>query len=49
MPDTNFFRLQALIFTLVAAAITNMYITQPVLPIIEQEFAVAAATASLTV
>jgi YNFM family putative membrane transporter len=49
MPDNNFFRLQALVFTLVAAAITNMYITQPVLPIIEQEFEVGAATASLTV
>jgi YNFM family putative membrane transporter len=49
MPENNFFRLQALIFTLVAAAITNMYITQPVLPIIEQEFGVGAATASLTV
>jgi YNFM family putative membrane transporter len=49
MPESSFFRLQALIFTLVAAAITNMYITQPVLPIIEQEFGVGAATASLTV
>jgi YNFM family putative membrane transporter len=47
--EANFFRLQALVFTLVAAAITNMYITQPVLPIIEQEFTVGAATASLTV
>lgn len=45
----NFFRLQALVFTLVAAAITNLYITQPVLPIIQQEFGVGAATASLTV
>lgn len=45
----NFFRLQALVFTLVAAAITNIYITQPVLPVIQQEFGVGAATASLTV
>ncbi len=43
------FRLQALVFTLVAAAITNLYITQPVLPIIQQEFGVSAPTASLTV
>jgi YNFM family putative membrane transporter len=49
MNEPNFFRLQALVFTLVAAAITNLYITQPVLPIIEQEFKVGAATASLTV
>ncbi|MFZ2088438.1 MAG: MFS transporter, partial [Desulfobaccales bacterium] len=43
------FRLQALVFTLVAAAITNLYITQPVLPIIQQEFGVSAPMASLTV
>jgi YNFM family putative membrane transporter len=49
MSEPNFFRLQALVFTLVAAAITNLYITQPVLPIIQQEFGVGAATASLTV
>ena len=49
MSEPNFFRLQALIFTLVAAAITNLYITQPVLPVIQQEFGVGAATASLTV
>lgn len=41
MPEPKFFRLQALVFTLVAAAITNMYITQPVLPVIQQEFGVA--------
>ncbi len=45
----NFLRLQALVFTLVAAAITNLYITQPVLPIIQQEFGVSAPVASLTV
>lgn len=49
MSEPNFFRLQALIFTLVAAAITNLYITQPVLPVIQQEFGVGAATVSLTV
>jgi len=49
MNRTSFFRLQALVFTLVAAGITNLYITQPVLPIIQQEFKVGAATASLTV
>jgi MFS transporter, YNFM family, putative membrane transport protein len=49
MNQPTFFRLQALVFTVVAAAITNLYITQPVLPIIQQEFGVSAATASLTV
>jgi MFS transporter, YNFM family, putative membrane transport protein len=49
MNEPNFFRLQALVFTLVAAVFTNLYITQPVLPIIQQEFGVGAATASLTV
>jgi YNFM family putative membrane transporter len=49
MSENNFFRLQALIFTLVAGAISNIYLTQPVLPVIQQEFAVSAATASLTV
>jgi YNFM family putative membrane transporter len=41
--------LQFWIFSLVAAAFTTIYITQPVLPIIQQEFAVAATRASLTI
>jgi MFS transporter, YNFM family, putative membrane transport protein len=49
MSQNNFFRLQALVFTLVAAAISNLYLTQPVLPVIQQEFGVKPATASLTV
>lgn len=49
MSQNNFFRLQALVFTLVAAAISNLYLTQPVLPVIQQEFTVSAPTASLTV
>lgn len=40
--------LQLLVFALVAAAFTNVYITQPVLPVIEQEFGVSASRASLT-
>jgi YNFM family putative membrane transporter len=40
---------QILIFGLVAAAFTNIYITQPVLPVIAREFGVDAAGASLTV
>ncbi|MGQ9688141.1 MAG: MFS transporter [Desulfobaccales bacterium] len=49
MSEPSLLGLQALVFTLVAAAITNMYLSQPVLPVIEQEFGVGAATASLTV
>lgn len=40
---------QLLIFALVAAAFTNIYITQPVLPVLAGEFGVDAAVASLTV
>ena len=42
-------RMQVLVFSLVAAAFTTVYITQPVLPIIQDEFAVDARTASLSV
>lgn len=38
-----------LVFAVVAAAFTNIYLTQPVLPILAAEFGVDAATASLTV
>lgn len=38
-----------LVFALVAAAFTNIYLTQPVLPVLADEFAVDAATASLSV
>jgi MFS transporter, YNFM family, putative membrane transport protein len=49
MKDQSFFSLQALVFALVAAAFTTVYITQPVLPVLRGEFGVSAATASLTV
>ncbi len=45
----SFFTLQALVFGLVAAAISNVYITQPVLPVIEAEFGVGPVQASYTV
>ncbi len=48
-PQLSFFTLQALVFGLVAAAISNVYITQPVLPIIEAEFGVGHVQASYTV
>ena len=48
-PETGFLGLQALVFALVAAAISNVYITQPVLPVIQQEFGVSPSQASYTV
>jgi YNFM family putative membrane transporter len=41
--------IQVLVFSLVAAAFTTVYITQPVLPVIENEFGIDARTASLSV
>jgi YNFM family putative membrane transporter len=47
--ELSFFTLQSLVFGLVAAAICNVYITQPVLPIIQTEFGVSPSQASYTV
>ena len=41
--------IQVLVFILVAATFTTIYITQPVLPVLQREFGVSATTASLTV
>jgi YNFM family putative membrane transporter len=41
--------LQAIVFSLVTAAFTAIYITQPVLPVLREEFAVDATTASYTI
>ena len=41
-------RLQVISFSLVAAAFANVYITQPVLPVLQQEFGVSASQASLS-
>ena len=49
MNRQSFFTLQALVFGLVAAAVTTVYITQPVLPILQQEFGVNPSQASYTV
>ncbi|MHB8068619.1 MAG: MFS transporter [Desulfobaccales bacterium] len=43
------YRLQALVFALVVAAFTNIYITQPVLPVLKAEFGVSEFLASLSV
>lgn len=47
--DHPFSSTRILVFALVAAAFTNIYITQPVLPVLAGEFGVDAAQASLTV
>jgi MFS transporter, YNFM family, putative membrane transport protein len=49
MNRQSFFTLQVMVFALVAAALTTVYITQPVLPILEQEFGVSPSQASYTV
>ena len=43
------FRLQLSVFILVAAAFTNIYITQPVLPVLQQEFNADLVHVSFTV
>jgi YNFM family putative membrane transporter len=49
MRTNAYLSIQLLIFSLVAAAFTTVYITQPVLPVIEDEFGIDARTASLSV
>ncbi|RJX20121.1 MAG: MFS transporter [Desulfobulbus sp.] len=41
--------MQGLVCVLVAAALTNLYLPQPVLPVLAHEFGVAETTASLTI
>ncbi|MEG3638331.1 MFS transporter [Magnetococcus sp. PR-3] len=41
--------LQLAVFTLVASAFTNIYLTQPVLPILQQEFAASASHVSWSI
>ena len=49
MTQASAFRLQLIVFALVAASFTNVYITQPVLPVLQREFSSDAATVSFTV
>ena len=49
MKKNSFLLFQLLVFLPVSAAFTNIYITQPVLPLITKEFNVSETTASLTV
>jgi YNFM family putative membrane transporter len=43
------FRLQLVVFALVAASFTNIYVTQPVLPVLQEEFGADPLRVSLTV
>src|SRR5512133_1799306 len=49
MPRDPLSRLQWLVFALVSAVFTTVYIPQPVLPVLRQTFGVGEGTASLTV
>jgi len=49
MKQPSELKLQFLVFSLVMAAISNLYIPQPVLPVLQSEFGVSASAASRTV
>jgi MFS transporter, YNFM family, putative membrane transport protein len=49
MADYSYFRLQFVVFALVSAAFTNIYITQPVLPILQKEFSADMVVVSFSV
>ncbi len=49
MTDYPYFRLQFIVFALVSAAFTNIYVIQPVLPVIQSEFSADMVVVSFTV
>jgi len=49
MAETSYFRLQFIVFALVSASFTNIYITQPVLPVLQDEFATDMVLVSFSV
>jgi YNFM family putative membrane transporter len=49
MDEPSYFRLQFIVFALVSASFTNIYITQPVLPILQNEFSVDMVLVSFSV
>lgn len=49
MPAKSYFRLQLIVFALVSAAFTNIYITQPVLPVLQSEFSADIVLVSFSV
>jgi len=48
-PESGSWGLQAVVFSLVVAAISNIYLTQPLLPVLQAEFGVSPSQASYTV
>jgi YNFM family putative membrane transporter len=49
MAEYSYFRLQFTVFALVSASFTNIYITQPVLPVLQSEFSADMVLVSFTV
>ena len=49
MTDFALRRLQLAVFGLVTACFTNIYITQPVLPVLQEEFQATSVTVSFTI
>ena len=49
MAGYSYFRLQLIVFALVSSSFTNIYITQPVLPVLQREFSADMVTVSLSV
>ncbi len=49
MIEENYFRLKLIVFALVSASFTNIYITQPVLPILQNDFMVDLVTVSFSI
>ena len=49
LADFSYFRLQIVVFALVSASFTNIYITQPVLPVLQSEFSADMVLVSLSV
>ncbi len=47
--ENGILRLQLVVFALVSAAFTNIYLTQPILPVLQDVFGVTPAQVSLTV
>ncbi|MBW1780249.1 MAG: MFS transporter [Deltaproteobacteria bacterium] len=49
MTDYSYFRLQFIVFALVAVSVTNIYVTQPVLPVLQREFSADMVLVSFSV
>lgn len=49
MVDSSYFRLQLIVFALVSASFTNIYVIQPVLPVLQSEFSADMVLVSFSV